>query len=1189
MPETFGPYTVVHTLGQGGMGVVYRARPADGGPDVALKTTRNASPEEAARIRSEIHALASIRHPGVVNFLVDGVRDGVPWYAMELLDGGTMRLWVRDLWEPPEFLMDGDISSLGRSTGRRSDTWNGDDDLPPTEETAPALEPGHRAAANGRLTEILTLCLRLCAPLSSLHARGLVHRDLKPENVFICKDGRPVLMDLGLVAQAGGSIGREKLEEGGRILGTLAYMSPEQAEGDLVDARADLYALGVMLYELITGEPPVRKAAVAQMLEQIRGETPPLPSLLAADVPPELDELVMRLLTKSPRQRLGHADDVAEALLALGATQPADGPPPATSAYLYRPLLRGRSEHRGALLRQIDALKAGGGGSGGVVVISGESGAGKTFLALEASALAGRRRIGILTGECLSIAAGDEARGDGRGAPLHPFRRFLQACADQCRDGGPDYAERLLGTRARILAPYEPSLVATSPYARHKAPEALEGELSRDRVVAALRETLAAWVAAEGPLVLLLDDLQWTDELSFAVVRSLDPDFLAATPLLLICTWRSDEIGPAHERFAASPHVTVLRLARLDKQAVEEMVCDMLAMTSPPQVFVDFLSQETEGNPFFVAEYLRMAASEQLLRRERGQWVASVGADVSKLPQPGSLQGLVTRRIAGLSPFAIEVLELAAVLGRHVDSSTLLGAFSGAAIRPAIEELESRQILEVEEGGWRFVHDKLREAAFARVPAERRPALHRAAAEALVAGRNAVSDEAFGWAALARHWEEAGEARRAVEAWSRAGAQATRNFSTSEAKDAFQSALILADRAGASALDRARWESGFAEASLLSGETKSGMEHAGLALAHAGFPLPRSDAGWFFGFLGQFGRRVLQAYLPGPLLETDPGRQERTALAAHASQRLLEPYFLSNLPLQGVYVGLRCINLGERVPDTIPLSRGLGFMAMLVGATPLRGVADRWTARAAELAEASGRREVLVYALNRGGCYNVAMARWDTVVQNARRARDLAAQIGDRRGFEEAHTVWGQALNGSGRLSEALDVILAMRAAASKRGDRETLAMALVKFTENRVKAGKPADALEAYATALPDMPHHGEGIQAYFHGVAADACLQSGDLARARLLADAARTVLTKTPPAAYFSVPGLVHGAQAYLGLYARQRDPDALAGARQMTKWLLGQGRLYPYAQPSGLRIQGELLAAQGRTLPAKRAFA
>ena len=127
-----------------------------------------------------------------------------------------------------------------------------------------------------------------------------------------------------------------------------------------------------------------------------------------------------------------------------------------------------------------------------------------------------------------------------------------------------------------------------------------------------------------------------------------------------------------------------------------------------------------------------------------------------------------------------------------------------------------------------------------------------------------------------------------------------------------------------------------------------------------------------------------------------------------------------------------------------------------------------------------------------------------------------------------------------------------------------------------------------AYAAALPDMPRHGEGIQAYFHGVAAEACVQTRDLGRARLLVDEAMAVLKKTPPTSYFSVPGLISGAHVYLALHRLRADPGGLAGASAMSKWLTSMAGMYPYATPGSLRVTGEVQVARGKVPAAVRQF-
>lgn len=1200
MDRSLGPFTLLSTLGEGGMGVVYRAVPTGGGPNVAVKTTRHASPEEAARIRSESRALATIRHPGIVRLLDQGSERGEPWYAMELLEGRTLRAYIDEMWPRgpgirpgPYDPVNGQTPTLAPGQGatpRSAETWDGSD--PPTDTLVPSLDPepvplglafDRPVVARGRLPEVLRIFLVLCNALSEMHRRGLVHRDLKPENVFLRHDGSPVLMDLGLVSQSRGGIGREKLEEGGRVLGTLPYMSPEQAAAAVVDARADFYSLGAMLYETLTGHRTVRRGNLHEILVQIRIEVPPLPSSWVEGVPPALDALVMRLLAKAPRDRVGHADDVASVLLACGGTIGESAPAGPAPVYLYRPALRGRSAQRSALASRIEALKA---GSGGAVVISGESGAGKTFLAIEAATLAGLRRVVLVTGECLPMDADGDSVVDVIGAPLHPFRRFLQGCADRARQRGAAYAEQLLGPRARILAPFEAALVDTPSFVAHPAPEVLVGELARERVVGALRATLSAWAALEGSTVLVLDDLQWVDDLSFAAIRSFDEAFLAGCGLLLVCTWRTDEIGPAHRAFAARPYVSTIELSRLDRSAIAEMVADMLAIDTAPADLVDFLARETEGNPFFVAEYLRMAASEQLLTRVSGRWTLAANGDVQALPSPGSLTGLVSRRLSGLSAEATQLIEVAAVMGRHLPRPTAIGSLSLAQVEAAITELETRQILEQESAGWRFVHDKLREAAFVRIPADRRSTLHRAAALALEESRGTTPDDAFEWSSLAHHWAEAGEPGRAVVAFARAGDQALRNFSNRDARVAYGEALALAGSTGISALEMARWESGMADACLLSGETREGMEHGARGLAHAGYPLPSSKFGWSVGVFVQLFTRVVQAYWLAPFRERQPANQARATLAAHMSNRLLEPYFLANMSLEGLYVGLRCINLAERVPPTPALARGLAFMCMLVGATPLRAVADRWAARALHLAEESGNDQDIAYVLNRRGSYDVAMGRWSTVVEGSRRARTIAESSGDRRGFEESHTVWVQALHASGRLVEAAPAASALIEAAARRSDRETLAMGLVLFMDGQVRRGRASEALVAYDRALPDLALHGEGIQAYFLAIAAEAKVQLGLLPEARALADRAVAVLKKTPPVSYFSLPTLVSGAHVFLAAHVRDGDPGALVGARTMHGWLVEQARLYPYAAPARDRIGGEIATRMGQSGKAEK---
>jgi hypothetical protein len=722
-----GPYRVVELLGQGGMGVVYRGEHPDTGEAVALKTVRVASGAMLTSLRREIHALRRLHHPGVVRLVAEGVWEGLPWYAMELLRGQTLRGFI--------------------------------DARPP-------------------LASTLTLLRRLCAPLAFLHGNGLVHRDLKPENIFIRTEGTPVLVDLGISAPAGGV--REVLQVGGSTVGSEAYMAPEQIRGDFVDARADLYALGCILYEAVTGRPPfVASRSAGGVPHQHLRRAPTPPSQVVEGLPPELDALVLRLLAKRPQERLGYAEDVAAALAALGAGAGGTESTPRPSPYLYRPDFSGRGE---ALGRLGQALEEAARGRGGCAFIGGESGVGKTRLAMELATEATHRRLAVVTGECVPLPL-----------PLHPFRPLLLAVADRCRELGPEETERLLGPRGQVLAAYEPTLARLPGQDAQPVALPLPPPEARARVLSTLRDTLLAFARVQ-PLLLVLDDLQWADELSLSFLQELKPEHLRAHGVLVVGTYRMDEAGGALRRIVQEPGTVSLELERLDAASIREMVRGMLALREAPGAFLDALVTHASGNPFFIAEYLHAAIDEGLLSRTTaGEWRLSVpGAEAGAvvLPLPRSIAELIERRLAELGEDGRALVQLAAVLGREFDGELLSGAaaLGDDALWEALDELRRRQVLEEVGGGrLRFVHDKLREVAYGRIPEERLRPLHHRAAEAVE--RRYAAELPRHAAGLAHHWARAGVHGRASRFFALAGDQARAAYANHEAITFYEAAL----------------------------------------------------------------------------------------------------------------------------------------------------------------------------------------------------------------------------------------------------------------------------------------------------------------------------------------------------------------------------------------------------------------
>jgi serine/threonine-protein kinase len=251
---------ILGMLGRGGMGVVYQARQTQLDRLVAVKMIldgAHAGAGERARFRREAEAVARLQHPGIVEIYQVGEHDGLPYLVLEYVGGGSLAQQL-------------DGTPL----------------------------PANRAAA---------LVLALAEAVQHAHARGILHRDLKPANVLLNPDGTPKITDFGLAKRLQGDRGET---QAGAVLGTPSYMAPEQAEGQVGDLgpATDVYALGAILYELLTGRPPFKAASVLETLEQVRTLEPVRPTALQASVPRDLETICLKCLEKLPRHRYASAE-----------------------------------------------------------------------------------------------------------------------------------------------------------------------------------------------------------------------------------------------------------------------------------------------------------------------------------------------------------------------------------------------------------------------------------------------------------------------------------------------------------------------------------------------------------------------------------------------------------------------------------------------------------------------------------------------------------------------------------------------------------------------------------------------------------------------------------------------------------------------------------------------------------------
>jgi TolB-like protein/Tfp pilus assembly protein PilF len=326
--DRLGPYVIQSLLGMGGMGEVYRGRDTRLGRDVALKVispTRVSDQRLRKRFEKEAKAASVLNHPSIVTVYDVGETDGVPWIAMEWVEGDTLR------------------HALG---------------------TGPMP-----------LRQTVQLARQIADGLAVAHAKGIVHRDLKPANVMITPDGRAKILDFGLARQTapGGSdellsqeetlaSPSEEVTREGTVLGTVGYMSPEQAAGRPVDFRSDQFSFGLIVYEMLSGRRAFdQKTPVETLAAVMRDDPPPLASLRPG-LPPKLDSVVATCLAKQPHERFASTRELAAALEAVSAGSLApDAPTASQAASATRPLQpRGRQARRALLVGLPLALAIGG-------------------------------------------------------------------------------------------------------------------------------------------------------------------------------------------------------------------------------------------------------------------------------------------------------------------------------------------------------------------------------------------------------------------------------------------------------------------------------------------------------------------------------------------------------------------------------------------------------------------------------------------------------------------------------------------------------------------------------------------------------------------------------------------------------------------------------------------------------------
>lgn len=1014
-------------------------------------------------------------------------------------------------------------------------------------------------AAPEGFAERLQMLWSLTPALGHLHGEGLVHGDLKPDNVVAHFAGHPVLVDFGLTFCFAQASGREALALRGRV-GTPEYMAPEQWITGRIDARTDLYALGCMAFELFAGRPPYAGDREAQRRQHLNAPVPLLEVVLP-NAPPGLGALIAELMAKDPRARPGNAAQVAARLEQLGAAPEVLLERSSPRPFLFPPGLRGRE---GLPERVVGGLVPSGPGAP-AVWIAGESGVGKTRLLLELAESAQRGGLTVIAAEC-----------PPDGGPLAGFRPFLRSLLEGA-ERDPAIKARLLprlGTLSRV-EPRLGRLGSVGPL------PSLDAEAERARLLSDLLGAIAEYGQVNSTF-LIFDDLQWADELTLEALDRLTADLGGAAELSVVGAYRSEEVQAGLQSLLDRDPSRIVELPRLLPDAVQVMVTDMLG-TAPPPDFARHLAGESEGNPFFVAEYLRAAMEAGLLSLDaRGQWAVSAGAErYATLGLPKNLQALIAHRLAGLSPFVRATFEATAILG-HAATGELIAALRGqpaAEVDAALIELLRRRFLEeVGHGQLRITHDKLREVALVALDPERRRALHDQAATALLA-RDAPPAE------VARHLEGAGRREEALVAREAAAEQAIATGSYQEATQHLSQVLALAaDDPAYDPARRGRWHRRRAELWMYSGELKEAMHEAEDVLRLVDRPAPQHERGFLPVLFKEALVQLFHRLAPESwVTAATPGGS--AVDAAEAAALLSRIAFFQNRPLPIVTFALWSINRAERAGHYFAAARnysGLGWVFGLAGAPK---VADAYFVRAKEAGARAGDHGGLVFALTSEAVYRIGLGEWPQVEALLTACEAPCAATRDPQGWELMTTLRGHPAYLKGDLELALDLHRAVLRSARSRGNRQHTAWSHYCVGRAELARGQvePARvALEAAASLLEGASDSMSVITC--QGLLAEAYVAAGDLRAAQTAATTCAQAIGRSPPTVFLTMHGYRGIVRTYLALAdahgpGEQRD-QLLREARRWSDKFRRMARQFPVAQPSAELAYGSVLNSLGK---------
>lgn len=717
-------------LGEGAFGVVWEAFDRERNTRVALKSLVHTDAAALYLFKHEFRALADIVHPNLVTLYELWSTDEEWFFTMEYVDGvDFLRYAQNPMLLQPTIIRPSrrrSASAILASKGEaknnlrgaapvEADGWFNDPTLlhahePDSEEydseedSDPTLQvrlsPIPLPSQNLPLfdSDRLRASLRqLTAGLLTLHAAGKLHRDIKPSNVLVTREGRVVILDFGLIAELSDKGAAESKQP---IVGTPVFMSPEQGLGQPLSPASDWYSVGVMLYAALTGRVPFDGPPMHVLLNKTEVD-PISPAAMAPGVPGDLESLCMELLSRDPQKRPTGRDILRQ----LGA-ETERGPilSVVPSSGMRTSIFVGRASHLEVMQ---DAFTTAREGQSAAVLIFGESGMGKSALIQRFlnSAKSAYPETVILHGRCYQRES----------VPYKAVDSLIDALSVHLQDLPPERLADLIPRGLDELARIFPVLRQVPlPYrAQQTAPRIIDPHELRTRAFTSLRKLLTR-LSQRTPLIVALDDLQWSDADSDALLSEIvhPPN---APPFLLIASYRAETVHPtalsdALEAPSTSPCVLhTLHLKEFSPDEGERLAMTLLGSRARDRA--EAIAREAGGNPLFIDALVRYAQSED----EDETPSSRATLDHSRPKLHVRLAEMIQAQVNRLNPGAKRLLEILAVAGHPLDAAVARRVAGTESYEPAVLSLLLvsnlvKQRVDTNDDEIVIYHDRIRES-----------------------------------------------------------------------------------------------------------------------------------------------------------------------------------------------------------------------------------------------------------------------------------------------------------------------------------------------------------------------------------------------------------------------------------------------------------------------------------------------